>query len=161
MPRDMRDDIILGIIQQKRIRNKRPSQIRHDYWQDRPFNSAEAEEQLWQAVIVQAVLDATSCEPKGWVQENRRDALDWLGGDSEDFADVCSRAGLDASTVRKRVKKALACPFLWRTEAGMSHDYERRRALRLKKKREERARKKKERALPPQPLSARIYSFCA
>ncbi len=110
------------------------TKLRYCGWKDGPFNTARGEQALWCAVITQAMVDATSnlCKPETIHQ--KRDAIRWLISNSDDFVEVCERAGLDPNYVRKRAKKALTNPGAWRTDAGYSTRYAERKELRAYKK---------------------------
>ena len=125
-------------------------------WQEEPYHLALEEESLWKAVITQAVVDACSRDPRPEYVERKEEAILWLTSGSDDFADVCIRAGLEPSRVRQQAKKALLHPSLWRAEPGKGWRYEKRRAVRLRRKKERRAK----RALPaPVPGCLVVYPF--
>ena len=63
---------------------------------------------MWRAVVLQALLDAAglgrSLNPSWpeWKHEKiKRDATEWLLGDSQDFADVCAAATIPEEPLRK------------------------------------------------------------
>ncbi|MDA0780652.1 MAG: hypothetical protein PQ612_05920 [Rickettsiales bacterium] len=64
--------------------------------------------ELWQAVILQAVLDArakvgdSKREAKRF--EQKKEAIGWLTQNSDDFKLVCMYAQLDSVWIRKRAK---------------------------------------------------------
>jgi hypothetical protein len=62
------------------------------------------EEDLWLAVVSQAVVDATAERPS----EDRDDARKWLLGASGDFGRVCRWAGLDPDDVRENAERLAA-----------------------------------------------------
>lgn len=67
-----------------------------------------AEQAMWRAVILQAMVDAVSKSSKPETVRARKAALTWLAGDSDDFVQVCEQAGWHADYVRKRVYEALS-----------------------------------------------------
>jgi hypothetical protein len=60
-------------------------------------NSALPDKELWQAVIVRALMDALM--PGGDRLDKSR-ARTWLTGQSKDFTMVCSLAGFDQDFIR-------------------------------------------------------------
>jgi len=125
-------DYVSGNIH-KRSRRKCP--LARD--QDGPHNYSEREQAMWRAVIMQAMIDAGTSSHKLSHGYYKKKALKWLTGDSDDFTDVCERAGFEAHRVRRQAKKALLNPSLWHVEPGMSDRYEERRAMRERQKRRE------------------------
>jgi hypothetical protein len=79
---------------------------------------ADHEPALWKAVITQALMDAASNSAKSEAKKHRREALEWLLGESSDFESVCDHAGLDPAYVRRRAREALARNCAWRLPAG-------------------------------------------
>jgi hypothetical protein len=74
----------------------------------------ESEQNLWKAVVLQALLDAagqsrgTFARWPDWKhQAVKREALRWLLVDKEDFFDVCEMAGIDARIIREFSKRLL------------------------------------------------------
>ncbi|MFO1241901.1 MAG: hypothetical protein U1E36_01660 [Rickettsiales bacterium] len=84
-----------------------------------PYNATAGEESMWRAVIVQALMDASSLSRKPENQFHKREALIWLRGTSEDFHRVCHFAGFEPSFVRQLVKEALERGCQWRIAPGM------------------------------------------
>lgn len=82
------------------------------------FNPVHAEQALWRAVIVQALMDAASGSDKYEAAQARNEAVIWLRGSSADFATVCYYAGYDPEFVRMMVKKALENGCRWRALPG-------------------------------------------
>jgi len=114
-------------------------------WADAPYNAAASEEALWRAVITQAMVDAiTTNLSKLEFIIDKMEALTWLTSDSEDFLDVCERAGMDYNDVRVRAKKALTNPSAWRAAAGESERYEERKAFRERCRRDRKRRARAE-----------------
>lgn len=105
-----------------------------EYWQDGPFNIAQDEESLWKAVIMQALVDATTCQTQDDSARSRLEAMRWLTNNNPDFLDVCLRACLDPNQVRVMAKKAIANPGVWRITAGKSLRYLERKAMRARKR---------------------------
>lgn len=99
-----------------------------------PYDSVRAERAMWVAVITQAMMDALSKSAKPEEQFNKFEATRWLTGNSIQFRNVCSLAGLDPDYVRVRAKKALANGISWRAEAGTGKRYEERKAYRERTK---------------------------
>jgi len=68
----------------------------------------EAEQNLWKAVVLQALLDAAG-QSRGtfarwpeWKHEAiKTEALRWLLYDEDDFFTVCEMAGIDARVIRQ------------------------------------------------------------
>lgn len=79
---------------------------------------ADHEPGLWRAVITQALMDAASNSRKSEAKRTRKDALNWLLGDTPDFTVVCDNAGLDPDYVRTQARAALGRGFTWRLPAG-------------------------------------------
>ncbi len=139
MPLTIFADQLTGNILEIYEISSRPTRKRRkpkDYWADAPYNTARDEESLWKAVIMQAMVDAVTCNDKPECNQHKLEAIDWLTHGSVDFIDVCIRAGLDPNSVRFRAKKAIANPGAWRTEAGKSARYFERRAMRERRRRE-------------------------
>lgn len=73
-----------------------------------------SETRLWQAVVVQALLDiagtgTTAFREAGGEEKVRADAVSWADTANREFLDVCSLAGMDCRAVAK-VAKALSEP---------------------------------------------------
>lgn len=64
-------------------------------------------QRVWQAVIVQALQDATSQSYKSEARYEKRKAKQWLLGGSNDFTIVCENAGYDPVYIRNEVTKFL------------------------------------------------------
>ena len=72
----------------------------------------EPDQNLWKAVVLQALLDASGQSKKtfgAWPDSKheslKREALRWLLVDEEDFFDVCEMAGIDARLLRQFSKR--------------------------------------------------------
>jgi uncharacterized protein (UPF0147 family) len=65
------------------------------------------EKALWQAVVVQAVMDILSNAKCPKVRRAKKQALNWLKKSNEDFLMVCSFAGFDPDFVIRGMKRAL------------------------------------------------------
>ena len=59
---------------------------------------------LWQAVLKQALLDASMTSKQKRRKKDKMAALDWLLN-SEDFYDVCLMANIDGEFIRGALKK--------------------------------------------------------
>ena len=79
---------------------------------------ADHEPGLWRAVITQALMDAASQSRKSEAKRSRRDAIEWLLGESRDFEAVCDNAGFDPDYVRRRAREALLRNCEWRLPSG-------------------------------------------
>lgn len=86
-----------------------------------PYNAVAHEQALWRAVIVQALMDASSNSKKKENIQAKEEALIWLRGNSKDFATVCCRAGYEPSFVRDMAKQALESNCIWRAAPGTGH----------------------------------------
>ena len=62
------------------------------------------DQRLWQDVAFRAIIDALSSLDINNEMERleRRAAREWMKGDTRDFFDVCTRAGLDPHFVREK-----------------------------------------------------------
>jgi hypothetical protein len=69
------------------------------------MSSVGHEEQLWCAVIDQALFDAQSKRTSVQAQREKQEALRWLLIPNKDFDVVCSLALLDPDAVRDRVRR--------------------------------------------------------
>jgi hypothetical protein len=69
------------------------------------MSSVGHEEQLWCAVIDQALSDAQSKRTTEQAQREKHAALRWLLVPNKDFDAVCSLAQLDPDAVRDRVRR--------------------------------------------------------
>lgn len=79
---------------------------------------ADREVSLWKAVILQALLDAGSNSSTKYMVKAKREALQWLFGNSIDFEDVCCMCDLDPRYVRRKVAYARSSDFTWRLPTG-------------------------------------------
>lgn len=73
-----------------------------------------SETRLWQAVVVQALLDiagtgTTAFREAGGEEKVKADAVSWADTANREFLDVCSLAGMDCQAVA-RVAKAVSTP---------------------------------------------------
>ncbi|MDX2074493.1 MAG: hypothetical protein SFX19_09065 [Alphaproteobacteria bacterium] len=137
-------------IKPKRRRKK------HSFWQEAPYHFAFSEESLWKAVITQAVVDACSRNPRTDYLSYKKEATQWLTGGSEDFIDVCLRAGLDPDHVRMQAKKSLMHPSLWRAAPKTGWRYEEKRRWRTRRKF---GRETESQPLEPAPTCLIIHPF--
>lgn len=81
---------------------------------------------LWRAVITQALMDAGSNSNKVEYRKEKARAIAWLNGDTEDFLEVCSMAGLDPDYVKRKAYEAIKNGCKWRVEySETSKDIER------------------------------------
>lgn len=88
------------------------------YANDGPYNMSAGEQAMWRAVIVQALMDASSLSKKPENLQHKHDALVWLRGTSEDFHRVCHYAGFDPSCAKQMIREALERGCNWRTAPG-------------------------------------------
>lgn len=56
---------------------------------------------VWQSVILQAILDATTLSAKPSMQKARTEALAWFCMENDDFLEVCSFANMNPHRVMK------------------------------------------------------------
>ncbi len=98
-------------------------------------NPTASQQSIWRAVIVQALMDASSNSKKTENLQSKREALIWLRGNSKDFLTVCDYAGFEPSFVRDMCKKALAHGCQWRALPGTGEKARKHRALGLSKAR--------------------------
>lgn len=73
--------------------------------------STMPEQELWQAVLFAAFVDATRVDPPD--TENRRakrDADRWIRGAGKDFRTVCALAGMDPDFLRDAYVTGRVCP---------------------------------------------------
>lgn len=140
-------DTVSGLIHKSppKRRDRRVRTKKYHLFEE-PANFAASEEELWRAVIVQAIQDATCNSRKPECEIHRMEAIRWLTRSFEDFEDVCIRAGLDPNYVRVRAKKAFANPKSWRTAFGKSEKYRARKSRRTQRKRREQKRREQEAA---------------
>lgn len=78
------------------------------------FDPVRAETALWRAVITQALMDAGSESRKPEAAQEKRQAIRWLLGNSEDFITVCLNADLDPSHIRSKALAAIERGCVWR-----------------------------------------------
>jgi hypothetical protein len=62
---------------------------------------------LWRAVIMQALVDATTNYKKRDYKYIKAQARSWLAGNSDDFYEVCELANYEPSYLKKMIKKVL------------------------------------------------------
>ena len=91
-------------------------------------NPVAAEQSMWRAVIVQALMDAASLSKKAEMQQYKREALVWLRGNSLDFMATCYHAGFEPEFTRELIKKALDNGCNWRATPGTGKRSEKQRA---------------------------------
>lgn len=73
-----------------------------------------SDERLWQAVINQALSDiGNNCKDED-EQIARSAAHSWIFHNTEDFPDVCLRAGYEADYIRRLARKALDRGYIFR-----------------------------------------------
>ena len=60
------------------------------------------EQNLWRAVLAQAVSDATNPSQAEEYRRAGQQARSWIEGASRDYQMVCSLAGVDAASLRER-----------------------------------------------------------
>lgn len=65
-------------------------------------SEASAEERLYQAVIIRAILDSTIESKKSSERIAREQAQEFLKGETDDFCEVCARAGWHPDYVRRK-----------------------------------------------------------
>ena len=94
------------------------TQTNSPYEETSDYNPTATEQSMWRAVVVQALMDASSMSKKAEMQQYKREALVWLRGNSEDFFTVCYYAGLDPECTREMIKDALARGCNWRAAPG-------------------------------------------
>lgn len=61
-----------------------------------------AERQLWQAVLYQALLDALRPITKSFKESERKEAIEWININNPDFIDVCQKADMNPSSVYEK-----------------------------------------------------------
>lgn len=71
---------------------------------------------MWRAVITQALMDASSKSKKRENLKAKREAKEWLLGESEDFLCVCCLADMKPEYVKKKIRLALARGCIWRND---------------------------------------------
>jgi hypothetical protein len=75
---------------------------------DEGVNHVEPEVRLWCAVILQAIVDATSRisrDRRGETKQIRDEARAWLLSNSKDFRSVCEMAGINPHAVCEFAEK--------------------------------------------------------
>lgn len=80
------------------------------------FDPCRGEHALWTAVITQALQDMKTNSKKPEDQAAKIYATQWIH--SDDFRDVCDRAGLDPRYVKRKILEARERGFEWRLPAG-------------------------------------------
>lgn len=91
-----------------------------------PHLHIRGEAALWRAVILQALLDATSTCPSPESRHQRYLAQTWFLRRNADFHTVCDLALLEADYVLTHVKEVLQQSQTdWRAQAGMGERYAR------------------------------------
>lgn len=98
-----------------------PSAAAHGNYNQTPQQQAtpmaiRGEVALWNAVLLQQVLDAKSTNPK--IRYERMAALTWLNISNLDFRMVCEYAGLCPFDVAAKLRAASARDFAWRLPNG-------------------------------------------
>ena len=73
---------------------------------------------LWRGVITQALMDAGSNSNKLELKKEKARAISWLNGDSDDFKEVCTLAGLDETYVKRKAIEAIKNGCKWRMESN-------------------------------------------
>lgn len=99
-----------------------------------PYNATASEQAVWRAVIVQALMDASSNSKKQENIQSKQEALVWLRGNSQDFATVCHHAGYDPEFVRDMARKAIERGCNWRAAPGTGEKARKERALGIRKR---------------------------
>ena len=94
------------------------SRSRYDPTLGEPYNSVATEQAAWRAVIVQALMDASSNSKKKENIQWKEEALVWLRGNTKDFIIVCHYAGFEPEFVREMAKRALERECIWRAAPG-------------------------------------------
>lgn len=95
-----------------------PDPARRGIFDPQPFNAVRGEMALWQAVITQALMDASCNSHKYEAKLEKLKATRWLLGGSKDFVTVCYHAGLEPSYVREKIRLALSRNCRWRADAA-------------------------------------------
>lgn len=72
---------------------------------------------LWRAVIVQALMDASSQSGKMEARYEKSKSCCWLTSYSDDFKTVCDLAGFPPEYVRHRSQQALKRNCKWRQDS--------------------------------------------
>lgn len=91
------------------------------------FSNEDCPEQtIWQAVLLQAILDARSKKKSVRAQVDKNEAVKWLCSDCDrkDFEFVCLSAGLDPLYIRQKILEAerrdfVTCNFKKMGEAAI------------------------------------------
>jgi hypothetical protein len=91
---------------------------KYDPFATEPYNHSIYEQAMWRAVIVQALMDASSNSAKKENLQAKQEALVWLRGNSADFATVCYYAGFEPDFVKMMARKALERNCVWRAAPG-------------------------------------------
>ncbi len=98
------------------------SQNKYDPLLVEPYNYSDCEQGVWRAVIVQALMDASSNSAKKESLQAKEEALVWLRGKSIDFASVCHYAGFEPSFVKEMARQALQRNCIWRAAPNSVHN---------------------------------------
>jgi hypothetical protein len=93
-------DNIMHTTPKKRVERKDIVKIRY-------LNKEYNEENLWKAVLCQAMEDATSNSSKRRILHAKKMAIKWFTEDNEDIKIVCQLAGYNHRTVKKSFKELI------------------------------------------------------
>jgi hypothetical protein len=102
----------------KPIKTSNNKNNKYDPLLSEPYNHSLYEQGMWRAVIVQALMDASSNSAKKENLQAKQEALVWLRGNSADFATVCYYAGFEPDFVKMMARKALERNCVWRAAPG-------------------------------------------
>jgi len=111
----------------------RPKKRDYELFPER-HNPVAGERAMWIAVITQALMDALSKSKTPEALYFKEEAQHWLTGNSANFIMVCEMAGMHPDDIRRRAKKALASPKLWRALPGKGKRYTERKNYRQRVK---------------------------
>jgi hypothetical protein len=76
------------------------------------YSSASPEQQLWQAVLLNAFMDATRGNPSQTPDRHGMNSADgWIRGGGKDFRIVCALAGMDPDFLRQAYVSGRVCPL--------------------------------------------------
>ena len=81
--------------------------IRNNSSRSYPKKEEYNEENLWKAVLCQAMEDATSNSSKRRILHAKKMAIKWFTEDNEDIKIVCQLAGYNHRTVKKSFKELI------------------------------------------------------
>ena len=99
--------------------------VRHHIFAAKTARNTSTQQELWAAVIEQALRDAkwnpdnvdkesrSNGIPHTQMLNARGDALRWLRGNTEDFKTVCDLAGLNPSYVKRLAEEQLGEDMIW------------------------------------------------